>query len=617
MPRPSRDHLLVLAAGAALALLLFGRLGHPLFWADEAETAMFAEHVLAYGYPKVHGPHNVVYQFGPNIAVGVKEGPDAYIGTTWGHFYYAVPGLLWARATDDLHAKTARARLPFALAGAAGILLWLRALLPALEGGRARRARFAAAFLLASAASISLLLHVREVRHYALVVLLAGAVACLHLGYAVQRRQSFARWALGLPLLLLLLFLTFFQAFFAFGALLALERLRAWRRGEAGPRDLLPLAAAGVLVTPLLVFFETFQTAAAFAEGFGFAARDYAANLGLVALHFLRHEFLAPALACRAAVAWTGSGSPLARRVAADLSWFALGYWLLGCLNPLALERYFVVLSPLVTGVFLLDAFALAASLPERAAPARRPRARALLAAALVLGTLVLRAPGLPAVGGRLAEIATPVQGPLDFAIPYLRERYAHPEELVVATNYEEYAFMYYLGSHTIVGLALNNLVNDRQLEPDVVVPRRRWPRSLAELGPLLARGEWEEVRLPVEDLHHNTVPALSRSRFIPDSHRFRTAASDDPDAQLVLYLRVPDRPGAQRGQGRPAWRQPSARLDAGTGPAVSRSRPGRRSSASRRPTQSHQASSGARYHGVNAKASSNGLHPPWKPLPP
>jgi hypothetical protein len=226
--------------------------------------------------------------------------------------------------------------------------------------------------------------------------------------------------------------------------------------------------------------------------------------------------------------------------VAADLAWFGLGYWLLGGLNPLALERYFVVLSPLVTGVFLLDAFALAASLPERAAPARRPRARRLVVAALVLGALGLRLPGLPAVAGRLAEIATPVKGPLDFAIPYLRERYAHPEELVVATNYEEYAFMYYLGSHTIVGLSLNNLVQDRLLEPDVVVPRRRWPRSLAELGPFLARGEWEEVRLPVEDLHHNTVPALSRSRFLPDPHRFRTAASDDPDAQLVLYLRVP-----------------------------------------------------------------------------
>jgi len=108
----------------------------------------------------------------------------------------------------------------------------------------------------------------------------------------------------------------------------------------------------------------------------------------------------------------------------------------------------------------------------------------------------------------------------------------------VIATNYEEYAFMYYLRSHVIIGLALNNLARDQQLEPDVVVPRRRWPRSLQALRPLLARGEWEELRLPVRDTHHNNVPALSRSAFIPDPHRFETPAEDDPDAQLLLYLR-------------------------------------------------------------------------------
>ena len=71
--------------------------------------------MLTYGYPKVHGQRNVVYEFGSNIALGVKESVDAYIGTTWGHFYFAVPGVLWAAGTDDFYARTARLRLPFAL----------------------------------------------------------------------------------------------------------------------------------------------------------------------------------------------------------------------------------------------------------------------------------------------------------------------------------------------------------------------------------------------------------------------------------------------------------------------------------------------------------------------
>ena len=83
-----REHGIALAvlagAGLLFGIALFRHLSYPLLWADEAETALFAERVLDYGYPKVHGSRNVVYQFGPNIAVGVKEGPDAYIGTTWG-----------------------------------------------------------------------------------------------------------------------------------------------------------------------------------------------------------------------------------------------------------------------------------------------------------------------------------------------------------------------------------------------------------------------------------------------------------------------------------------------------------------------------------------------------
>ena len=126
MPRrPRPETLLLLLALAATGAMLFRHLSYPLLWQDEAETAVFATRVIEYGFPKVHGERNVVYEFGGNIAIGVKESVDAYIGTTWGHFYYAVPGVLWARDTADLYTRTLRLRLPFALAGAAGLLLIL------------------------------------------------------------------------------------------------------------------------------------------------------------------------------------------------------------------------------------------------------------------------------------------------------------------------------------------------------------------------------------------------------------------------------------------------------------------------------------------------------------
>jgi len=538
MKRRSAEIGLVLLALAAFAAMLLGNLGHPLFWSDEADTAMFGTRVLEYGYPKVHGPDNVVYQFGPDVALGIKERFDAYIGTTWGHFYFAVPGLRWAEAVADPWAKTARVRLPFALAGALGLGLWLAAVLPALGPGSGRRLRFAALFFALAAVSISLLLHLREARYYALVVLLGGAIARVELRRTVYSTLSAPRYALELAALLFLLFHTFFAAWFSFTLLLAGERVVAvWRR-RAPLSDLLPFVLSAALVAPFLVFFETFHVAGAFARDLGLGPGAWVANVAAVGAHLLRHEMLGPALVCRAAAAWSRSGGETSRRVATRLLGFALGYVLLGATNPLALERYFVVLSPLLLCAFLLDAFALARDLPARWRPGSPGRARAAAVAAIALLSLAMRVPSLAELRGYLAELRTPVRGPLDFVIPHLLASTPQPQELVIATNYEEQVFMYYLGARTIVGSALNNLLADRELVPDVVIPRRRWPRGLRELGLFLRRGEWDEQRFPVRDVHFNQVPALSRSRFIPDPHRFETPATEDPEAQLVIYWR-------------------------------------------------------------------------------
>jgi hypothetical protein len=539
MRRIPVELVLLAVAVTGFGGMLLGHLGHPLLWSDEADTAMFGTRVIEHGYPKVHGPRNVVYQFGPNVALGIHERFDAYIGTTWGHFYFAVPGLLWAERVDDPWQKTARLRLPFALAGAAGLGLWVAALAPALGPDPRRRLRFAALFFALAAVSVSLLLHLREVRYYALLVLLGGALARAHLRRSVYETLGARRYAVEVAALLVLLFHTFYAAFFAAAPLLALERAAAAWRGRGSLRDLVPFALAAVCVAPALVFFETFAIAGAFARDLGLGPRAWAANVAAVGLHLLRHEMLAPALLARAAVVATGAGPAAARRVAAGLLAFAAGYVALGAGNPLALERYFVVLSPLLLGAFLLDAFSLVASLPARWPALPRRRAAALVAAGLVLATAGLRAPAFPEVAGRVRELRTPYRGPLDFVVEWVRASYPRPEALVIATNYEEQSLMYYLGAHVIVGSNLNNLRADRLLEPDLVIPRRRWPRSLRELGPLLAKGEWEAVRLPVRDTHWNNVPALSRSRFVPDPHRFETPATDDPDAQLVLYRRV------------------------------------------------------------------------------
>ncbi len=532
--------LLLLATSSALAVLLFRGLAHPLFWSDEADTAMFARRIIEFGYPKVHDGRNVVYQFGSNIALGVDERSDAYIGTTWGQFYFAAPGVRWAESVADPGAKTARVRLPFALAGALGVALFAAAVWPAWPRGE--RTLFSALFLACACLSISLVLHLREARYYALVVLLVGALVFVHLRFAVFRTLGRAGYTVAVTALLFLLYNTFFAAFFSLLAVLGIER------GRHGLRALLPLLPALLCVAPLLIYFETFTTASAISRQLGFGPRDLLQNLAIVGAHLLRHEFLLPALACRAGLLLCDAiarrrgeaviGDPA--RAASGFLWLlAIGYTLIGCANPLPLERYFVVLSPILTLAFLLDARSLVAAASRLAEPARRSRAGRWAAAAVILFALLARFPAAGEVAGHVASLVTPVRGPIDFVVSWVREHDPEPERLVIATNYEEQALMYYLGSRVIIGLALNNLSEDRGLEPDLVIPRRHWRSSLPEALAFLRRGRWERFELPVVDLHYNNVPALSRSRYLPDPHRFRTAVPVRSEEALAIYRRV------------------------------------------------------------------------------
>ena len=145
MPRERDAALAALALCAAatlFAVLLFARLGHPLFWHDEAETAAFAERVLRFGYPKVHDGHNTLYSLWPGFrreGVGIDEASDAYTGSPWLQYYVGALGVAAGAGERDLYARSAWVRLPFALAGCAGLAWLFAALRPSL--GRGPRAR--------------------------------------------------------------------------------------------------------------------------------------------------------------------------------------------------------------------------------------------------------------------------------------------------------------------------------------------------------------------------------------------------------------------------------------------------------------------------------------------
>jgi hypothetical protein len=550
---------LALAAATALFLvLLLARIGHPLFWHDEAETAAFSERVLRFGYPKIHDGKNTLYSLWPPwraAGIGIDEASDAYTGSPWLQYYVGALGVAWGAGEPDLYERSARVRLPFAWLGCVGLgwLFWT--LRSAFGPGRARTLAFAALYVVLLAGSVTLLLHLREARHYALTVLGTAAFCSAWLRRHAFGAGSFAAYVAWGAGALLWLFHSFHPAAVALGASAGLWLAgRASRRpGDARARlawlarESAPLALAALAILPQLGFFDFFAQTQGWVEHFGDPAR-YPRNAAFVLTTLLRHEWLAPALVLQLAV-WRvvrGGGAPAgeaqgaARRTAAGFLSLAIGVYALAvCGIPFLFERYFVVLGPLIALVLLLDLATLLDAAPPARCVARAGLVAGSLAALVVLG---LRAPEL---AGRVAEIRTPYRGPLDFVIPYLAQRYPDPSALVIATNYEEPAFMFYLGSRVTVGFYGANLPDDAAVAPDVIVPRP-WPDHIELLKQLAASRHYGVKRFPVGNLRWNNTPSLSARVGASAGHRFRAPVVDVDGPELFILERVaPPAPGS------------------------------------------------------------------------
>jgi len=524
-----------------VAYLLFGSLGHSLLWNDEADTAAMAERVWKHGLPVVTGEPSLAYHV---RAEHIRDG-GVYTAGVWGQYYLGAVGVWLAEGVQDLHPHTARLRLPFAATGFAALLLLAFGLAP-LAGGRAARAVFVVGLLSLAATSVSLLLHLREVRYYAPAVFLTAAICVLYGWRQVLGRLGSGAWAGGLAAALIALFNFFPPAFATVSLALAIaitRRLFARREPRVLWRWLAetsPLWLAGCVAALIFLRFEMFEQAS-FIVISAASARSYLQNLQFAAAGMLRFELLAPALVAHVSIMLALHGredTPEAIRSKLAMSGFLLGlstlHILAVCWMPLVWERYFIVVSPLLCAALLLDGLSLLCLAREPEGPSReiaRPAA-GVLVVVLVL-TLGFR---LPELRGRVAEIGDPVEGPLDVLLPYLAERYADTAGLVIATNYEGPAFTYYLGSHVTIGYYGQNLQRDLEREPDVIVPRR-WPR-LETLTRLAEGGDYRRVSFDVRQSRANNPASLWLDSPGWLRHRFVNLEPRSEDEKVFLLER-------------------------------------------------------------------------------
>ena len=543
-----------IAAGLLLCLFLvsvFKNISYPLFWADESMTAIGSERVLQYGYPKVHDGKNVFYDLRhSDPLLGINEKDDAYVGGTgWAHYFNGIIGYKLAEKTDDLYTKTGIYRATFAVEGILGLCLLIFFISKLLADSFSRYA-FIAGFLLIELLSVSLALLLREVRYYSLVILLTSLILGLYTTYRFHRPFNKILLVSILSISLWILYNAFAPVYFIMIAAIGLSELTVaifqYRKSTFKDAFLtvVPVLLATLLsivaVFPLLSYFKTFEISAAMNVFNGYTTKMYWDNVSTVFTYFTKFELLWLAITLKLLVLlnvrdYLKSGSSLFKASCFLSLYFLVYVFAIAKIPNFIYTRYIIYLQPVLAVIIMLDVASLLKSYAQHSKTFISIKMMGVLF--LVTGFYLFTAiRNYENISGHITELTHPYKGPLDYTIPYLKEKYPASDTLVIAANYEETSYMYYLKSKVIIGYTGNNLKEDTLVQPDVIAYRKTWGNYSGIFQKFITNAPYDPVKFPVKDSPVNTIPELNfRPAF---NHPFETRLTEDEKEATYLYIR-------------------------------------------------------------------------------
>ncbi len=562
-----------MALSALFIFSLFKNIAYPLMWNDEAETAIYANRILEYGYPKIDDGKNVVYL---NELPGKQIG-DAYTGTTWGHFYFATIGAFFAKITDNIYTKTMLLRIPFGLIGFAGLIVMAFSAAFLFKKDTISLLLFLIIFVCFELLSTNIFLLLREVRYYSLVVFFSACIIYLYINYRFSRIVPFRHYVAFTVICLFLLYNSFSAAYFILSATILIYETAVFLKNKNIKYAILgvsPVLFSIVFVGPLLFVFSNFQIAKEIALKSNVTSALYMKHLQALTMVLARYEFLYLLFFIKFVlyITWllyivkrrknvsaikpvyiaknvrdmrtTENGlTSVDKKIAVSHFMTLLFIVYVAAIIRIPINelytRYFILLQPLSALIIVLDTFIFYELLSGLSVNRWKASFNHKIATIIVILAFLFCLGDKPKmIRAHWHELFNQYKGPLDFAIPYIASAYKHTEDLVIATNYEEVSYMYYLGSKVVMGFLGRNLKEDMATEPDVIILRKRWMYYSPELfKTFLNKYRYEEVRFPVIDYLVNNIPELNNGPgYVP--HLFWTPITDNPDDMLVLYLR-------------------------------------------------------------------------------
>jgi hypothetical protein len=489
----------------------------------------------------------------------------------WGHYYFAAIGVYLAEKVDDVFLKGAIIRTTFAFMGLIGLAIFLFTLKEFFPD-RNNYQWFIAVFIFVELFSVSLFLHMREARYYSLVIFIVACFFYVFIRHFMFCKYSVMKYFLLMTLVLFVAYqinvVTFLSCCLTMCIYEAISRLMdisflmrgkkwlfadLWKQVKPGIMNLLPVLICGILILPFVIYLETFSTAARAAEFYHYTFDTYIDHIKRIYYVFSTEEFLYLALVVKTiqVLVWMRKNSEQKgkRKKEANyfsmekLSFFMTLFFICYCIMisrmpfPIVWTRYIIVLQPVMIMILLVDAITIFKYISNNVNIKSRSFYRYSFSILLILGFVInVQGKRITYIKDYVYQITHQQKGPLDFLIPYIKENYKKPEDIILATNYEELSYIYYLNCKVILGYSNKNQVEDMKLQPDAIIFRKTWGHNPAPYNQLIQRAKYKRVSFPVYDSNVNNIAEMDF--FIQHQFRTKLPASENEKSDILMLVK-------------------------------------------------------------------------------
>ena len=311
-------------------------------------------------------------------------------------------------------------------------------------------------------------------------------------------------------------------------------------------RNVFPVLICFVLVVPFVMFYETLTTAARASEHYGINSTRYISQLQRMFYILRTQEFLYPFLFVKIVqvVVWCATRDERKKEEGREgvlyrVSWFMMLFFvsfsLMVAKMPFLYTRYFIVLQPIMMLSLLTDVTIILRYITSHVGEKRVGIAMVGLTVILMVVVYVNGEGKIGRVRDYLYQVTHQYRGPLDYLIPYIKENYGSPEKLVLATNYEELSYVFYLDCRVTLGYINKNLEDDLRYQPDLIIFRKGWGHDPRYFNQLVRKARYRRISFPVFDSNVNNIAELD----YVIQHQFKTRLTDVEDEKADILVRV------------------------------------------------------------------------------